>query len=364
MIRFISLCSRFGPALLRLGLWVLFCGCETDYYLHLAAGQSRVVFNCESLDELLADPQLEDSTRARLAFVESVRLFARDQIGLETSTNYTCFFDTKGEPVSWNVSASPPDRFAPYQWRFPIVGAVPYKGFFDKERAHRQRDQLDAQGYDTILRPVSAYSTLGFFTDPVLSTMLDYPEDGLADLLIHELTHATIYVKGDTDFNESLATFVGRTGSLDFLAARYGEDSPQLEKARQRRADAARFRRFMQTVVTTLDSLYNLGLPRDEVLRRREEEFSRAKERFQELRSTFQVVSYDGFLQWKVNNARLLSYRRYNRDLSLFEQVHARKGNRLDQMLTVVTACSDSGDPWACLKDSAASAAPRMPATE
>jgi len=341
-----------GRVLIGLGLLFLLCGCDVDYYWHLAAGQARIVLNCEPIDELLARADLDSTRRERLLLIQSIRRYGFDHMGLEESSSYTRFYDTQDQPVSWNVSASPPDRFAPYLWRFPIAGTVPYKGFFDRDRAAQERDGLQNLGHDVLLRPVSAYSTLGYFSDPVLSSMLDYPVDSLADLILHELTHGTIYIKGHTDFNESLATFVGRTGSLEFIAFRFGPDSPLIAQAQQRRKDAARFREFMNEVVASLDSLYQLGLDRDTVLVERREVFQQAKERFRSIRSDFLLLNYDGFLRWEVNNARLLSYRRYHYNLDQFAAVYASKGKHLDQALQVYKSCEDAQDPWVCLDDS------------
>ena len=221
-------------------------GCQFGYYWHLFRGQARIVLGSRDLSSILDGPGLDDAAVEKLMLVGQLRRFASERAGLETGSNYTRFYDTGGGPVSWNLSASPADRFEPYLWAFPVVGRVPYKGYFDRIRGQAERDQLSAAGYDVLLRPVSAYSTLGFFPDPVLSSMLAYPLDSLADLLLHELTHATVYAAGHTEFNESLATFVGRSGSLLFLADRYGDQAPILERARRRREEAALFRLFVQ----------------------------------------------------------------------------------------------------------------------
>jgi len=338
--------------LVCLGTWACWAGCDVAYYAHLARGQARIALNSHPLDEVMADPDLPADTREQLDFVQAVRAFAHDHIGLATSDNYTRYYDTGGEPVSWNVSACPPDRFVPHRWWFPIVGNVPYKGFFSRPRAIRERDRLRADGLDAQARAVSAYSTLGYFSDPVLTTMLAYPEDALADLLIHELTHATVYVKGQTDFNESLASFVWQVGSLEMLSHRYGADGEQVARARERRADAAVFRSFMAEAVSALDSLYSLGLPRDEVLQRRGEVFAECKGRYRRRRGQLRRPDqYDGFLEWEIDNARLMSYRRYNRDLDLFRRLYEREGNSLRRVVQVAATCEHATDPWQCVRE-------------
>lgn len=341
-----------GPAPL-LGLVALLCGCEAGYYAHLVRGQARLVLGCVDVDKLVARPDTPDSLRRQLERVQQARRFAFQDIGLRHSDSYTRFYDTHGQPVSWNVSACPPDRFDSYLWHFPVIGAAPYKGFFDEPRARAEKQRLAAAGYDVVLRPVSAYSTLGYLSDPVLSTMLDDTEEGLAELILHELTHGTVYISGQTDFNESLATYVGTVGSLGFLAQRYGADSPEVTRARRQRQDAAVFREFMRGVVASLDSLYHLGLPRQEVLQQRQEVFARSKQAYQQVRPRFLVTCYDGFLDWDVNNAQLLSYRRYHRNLDAFERLQARQGS-LAGVVLACRRCAQAADPWACIADSSA----------
>lgn len=339
----------FRPPLL---CWLLvwFSGCGLDYYLHLAKGQARIAWSSTPIAEVLASSTTPQATAEKLQLIAQLRQFAHRRLGLRTGDSYTRFLDTGGQPVSWNVSACPPERFDPHLWHFPIVGDLPYKGFFSRERAIRERDRLQAQGLDVAMGPVSAYSTLGFFADPVLSTMLEEEEAGLAELLLHELTHATIFPPGQSEYSESAATFVGQAGALVFLADKYGPESPQVLQTRLRQDDARRFSAFIKGVVDSLDSLYARALTREEVLQRRQEVFARAKEQYQARRGEFAVANYDAFLKWEVNNARLLSYRRYHRDLELFARVFTAHQARPEQAISLFKACGDTSDPWDCLR--------------
>jgi predicted aminopeptidase len=333
-----------------------FCltGCETGYYWHLAAGQARVLFRSQPIEDVLRRPGLPPQVRDGLLLVDSLRTYAA-RLGLDPSSSYTRYLDTEGQPIAWNVSACPPDRFAPRLWRFPIVGELPYKGFFTEARAREERERLQRQGLDVLLGPVSAYSTLGFLSDPVLSTMLCYPDDRLAELVLHELTHATVFARGQTDFDESLATYMGRAGTLEFLGERHGLDSPPVEQARARHADQDRSQTFVEELITSLDSLYARNLPRALVLEQRRQVLSRAQERFRSLQPPPRVHGYGGLLRWEiVNNALLLSCRRYHRDLGIFAQVRRSRDGSLRQALAVFASCGRAADPWACLRDSAA----------
>ncbi len=343
------------PAALLGAILLLTIGPSLGYYLHLARGQLRLIVNSRPISELLHDPDFDPHSKARLGFVAAVRDYGRQQIGLVVGDQYTSFYDTGGRPVSWNLSASPPDRFEPHLWSFPIVGAVPYMGFFNLDQAHAERSALESAGLDVWLGQVSAYSTLGFFSDPVLGNMLEYSDDALASLLLHELTHGTVFAAGHTDFNESLATFVGRMGSLGFLAEQYGASSQQIGDAHRRRLDAQAFRDFVHELVTELESLYNSGRDREQILSERVSVFNRAKSDYRSVRETLlqSPSRYDGFLDWSVNNARLLSYRRYH-DLDDFDALYGACENDLRRLVEISRSCSQTESPRACLRDSTA----------
>ena len=331
------------------GIFLGLLGCEAPYYWHLARGQVEVLSNCEPIENILASTTVAPKARAKLELIQAARSFAHNRIGLALSDNYTCYHDTEGEPVSWNVSACSSTRFEPFTWDFPIVGSLAYKGFFRKDVAQEERDRLRSKGLDVVMRPVSAYSTLGYFTDPVLSTMLEYNDARLAKLIIHELTHGTVFAKGFTDFNESLASFVGDTGSIMFLRSK-GFEEELVSRILGEREEDRRFRAFMTTVVAELDSLYSMNLPSASVLEQRKAVFQAAQSRFD--RTQFPSGRYDHFERWKINNATLLSYRRYNRDIELFEQLHTARADSLRETLALCKACAATQNPWSCLRDS------------
>ena len=274
---------RFALALLLPSL----CGC---YILTQAQGQLRVLLNSERIDTLLADRDVPDDMKLKLRLVREIKAFGEHEMGLKRSANYETFYDTGGAPITYIVSACRKDRFAPYIWWFPIVGDVPYKGFFDKEDAKEEARALEAEGYDVSLGTAAAYSTLGYFPDPVLSTMLKYPEEQLVALILHELTHGTIYLPGGTEFNEGLASFVGWQGALEFARRRRGIASEQYDRtvrafATEERRDARALEVFKK-----LDELYRSGRSKEQVLAMRDQIAGR-----------------------KVNNADILMQRRYGR---------------------------------------------------
>jgi predicted aminopeptidase len=229
------------------------------------------------------------------------------------------------------------------------VGSAPYRGYFDLKRAEKERDALEAKGYDTYLRSVSAYSTLGWFSDPILSSMLRYRDADLAGLVIHEMTHATVWIPGNVNFNESLASFVGDAGALLFLKSRFGPDTQVVQDVLTGSEDIRVFRRFMKAFAASLDSLYATDLTFKEKVQEREVVFEQAKERFQSL--PLKTEAYQNFTNWKMNNARMVLYRIYNEEVNLFEQVYEALDQDLIGALDVFKGCEDAGDPVAYLED-------------
>jgi predicted aminopeptidase len=241
------------------------------YYLKQGAGQLDLLINSRSIDEAAADPTMPEAGRRKLALIREVKAFGEREMGLTRSSNYSTYYDTGGQPITWIVTACAKDRFAPYTWSFPIVGTVPYKGFFDRNDALAEARALEALDLDVNVSPAAAYSTLGYFSDPVLSTMLAYPDEDLASLILHELTHGTIFLPGGVDFNEGLASFVGSQGALEFFRGRAGEGSTSYARAvRSLAREEARDGRAL-AMYKALDALYRSDAPREDKLALRQE---------------------------------------------------------------------------------------------
>ncbi len=322
---------------------------DVGYYFHLVRGQLRLVWDRQSIERLLKQSDLDPEVRARLRFVQDVRAFAEREIGLARSNNYTTFCDIGDGPVSWNLTASPKDRLEPVQWTYPVVGRFPYRGYFDRKRAVREQERLEGEGYDTYLRPVGAYSTLGWFKDPILSSMLRYRDVDLADLIIHELTHATLWISGNVTFNESLATFVGKAGALLFTEARYGSGSAEVRQVLDRRGDQRLFQAFMYEVAGELETLYQSDLSYEEKLVRREAVFKGARTRFAHL--PLKTDLYSSFPKWKLNNAWMMAYRIYHQEIDVFDRVYEAAGRDLKRTVEVLKGCEGAADPGTYLED-------------
>lgn len=226
------------------------------YGLRMAKGQLSIVLNTREIVYVISDPAVPDSVKEKLQLIQEIRQFAFDSIGLKPNENYTEFYDQKGKRLIYVVTACEPFALKPHLWHFPVLGDVPYKGFFDKEKAQQQERELKYEGFDTDIGGASGWSTLGWLKDPVLSQMLNYQEGDLAELIIHELTHGTIFVKDSVDYNENLASFIGYKGALWFLESKYGKNSPEYAEYVNGRHDEKVLTDFMLNCAHSLDSLY------------------------------------------------------------------------------------------------------------
>lgn len=227
------------------------------YGFRQGKGQLNIVWNARPVEEVMNDPAFPDSLKAKLRLIESVRKYAIDSLGLEDTENYKTLYDQRGEEIMWVVTACEPFRLKAKEWKFPIIGSVPYKGFFSKERAIALRDELDKDGWDTSIRNPGGWSTLGWFTDPILSKMLERSEGDLANLIIHEMVHSTIFVKDSIDFNENLATFIGDRGTEEFLIAMHGKDSQEYKTYMGENADFLKYSDHMLRGAELLNRFYN-----------------------------------------------------------------------------------------------------------
>jgi predicted aminopeptidase len=188
--------------------------------------------------------------------VAGIRRFAVEEIGLEATDSYTTFYRTERDHLVDVVSAAREFSFDRKLWWFPFFGTFPYKGFYRREPAERLARRLQRDGWDVIIRRVDAFSTLGFFRDPLVSFMTEYDTARVAELVIHEMAHATLWVRGEAQFNEEFATMVGRLGAEAYLIDRFGAESPEIMQFRLERSDGDRFRRDVFELKGRLRQLY------------------------------------------------------------------------------------------------------------
>ena len=314
-------------------------GCGAGYVARAGYEEARILWRRQPIAEVLAQPDLDPATRAKLELVPAVRAYAADALGLAIGGSYTSVATVDADQVVHVVTAAPRTKLAPLTWWFPIVGRVPYRGYFAKADADAFAAELEREGDDTMVRPALAFSTLGWFDDPLLSTMLRDDEAELVETLIHELTHSTRYVPGHVSFNESFAMFVGLNGAERFFAAR--GDTARAQHLAARWADAQTFSTALAEVTARLQQAYAAPIaePQRQALFAALQQDVAARQ--------WQTQEYSGFWRRPINNAVIVHDRLYADRLPLFAGALACHGGDLRATIAaILTALDTQDDPF------------------
>jgi len=351
-------------AVRRRHLWLLaillsggMCGCASgtlDYLVALGFGQLRVLVRAVPLDEVLADPNLDAETRDNLLCLQQVRQFAAEHIGLNAGRSYLKYYDTGDGPAIYNLSAAAKDAIEPVTWALPIVGEIQFLGYFQLEPAQQHAKNLQEMGYDTVIYGAIAYSTGGILPDPIYSALFRLDQIALAETVIHELTHNTIYRKSDSEFNESLATFVGRCGALEFFESSFGADNELHQRAAERFVDRQTVDQFLHDVLAELETFYaRPDLTSEQKIQQRGEIFDAARQRFeQQILPTLQDQQwFSHYAEMPTNNAWILLNYRYTKDLDVFEQVYHQLGNDLAAAVDIFAQAANAPDAYQYMRD-------------
>ncbi len=314
---------RGALALAALSLVASCMACSPVYVVKAGIAEVRILRARQPIARVLNDTTVDAATRGKLAYVVEARRFAADELGIDVGDSYTMYTELDRDTLMMVVSAAYKDRLVPKTWWFPVVGHVPYKGHFSLQSALDEQAGLEDEGYDTYIRPTAAFSTLGWFNDPILSTTLRADEVEVVSTVIHELSHQHLFVPGQIGFNESFATFVGRVGAARFFCSREGSgpDSVKCQRALARWRDMQRFSVFLDGFVEDLQSVYTDDELSSELkVERREAVFAAALERFDtEVAPTFEALTFANFRNTPLNNATLLSRIRYYNQLPRFD---------------------------------------------
>jgi predicted aminopeptidase len=335
-------------------LLLLVSGCSPLYVLRAGYEEAKILSRRQPIVQMVEDPATPPEQRGKLALVLEARQFAADSLRLNVGRSYTAFSQLDSDTLAFVLSAAHKDRFQAHTWWFPIVGRVPYKGFFSERSARREMARLESRGFDTYLRTTSAFSTLGWFNDPLVSALLRYDSVSLANTVIHELFHNTLFLPGQARFNESVAQFVGGRGAIAFFCRdqRYGPASRECERATDAWHDELIFGAFLEGLIADLETLYaREDLTREEKLAQREVVFRRYQEEFASgIRPQFRVSTYAGFTANPLNNATLAARRLYYHRLDLFEQAYQLSDANLPLTIERILAAVDGApDPYAAV---------------
>jgi len=291
---------------------------DVRYITRAGFEQTHILQARRPISKILADPKTDAATRGSLELVLAARDFAA-QLDFEAKDTYTTYSDIGRDTLLVVLSASPKNCLCPYTWKYPIVGRIPYKGFFDPAMARKETSKLDAMGYDTYLRPAAAFSTLGWFNDPLLSTALTGDSVELASTVFHEIAHNTLYVKSATPFNESYAQFVGYHAAEAFF--RDQGDSLLARRAADRWHDEIVLGEFYASLVSRLQTLYGSNPDSAALDQGRADAGAWAREELEgPVAARLRTFTIGRLPQRPVNNARLVGARIYRTRLDLFNR--------------------------------------------
>ncbi|MGX5217379.1 aminopeptidase [Pseudomonas segetis] len=316
-----SLLDRIQLSWVPLLLIALLSGCSSlDYYSQLLDGQVDLLQRRQTISQLLSNPQTDAQLRRRLALSQQARSFASQHLALPDNQSYRVYADVQRPFVLWNVFATPEFSLKPELHCFPIAGCVAYRGYYQLGRARGAAALLKQQGLDVYMGGVEAYSTLGWFDDPLLNTMLRWSDERLVSVIFHELAHQQFYVAGDTEFNESFATFVEQQGLRQWRTER-GQPTADPSADQQRE-------QFTQLVLKTrarLETLYASGQSAEQMRQGKQAEFDRLRAEYHDLRqrSWGGVGRYDGWINSPINNAKLLPFGLYDQWVPAFAKLFA-----------------------------------------
>lgn len=308
------------PRVILLSVCLALTGCRTvDFYRQAVGGQWEIMRKARPSAEVMAAPETPGSLRRQLAAVERIRRFASDHLGLPGHESYGTYADLGRPYVTWVLYAAPEFSLDPKTWWYPTLGRLDYRGFFRESDARSLAESLRADGFDVVTGGVDAYSTLGWFHDPVLNCFVDYPETALAELLFHELTHRRLFRPGDTAFNEALATAYSEEAVKLWL-----RHEKRFRELRDYEALLVRRNDFYQEIDRTrsaLDDLYQSGMPADAMRARKAALLRGLQSRFRELRRRWGGRGLESWLEGSLNNAHLVSVITYQEHTPVFHRL-------------------------------------------
>lgn len=326
---------------------------QVPYLIGQGWGLLQDILNRRSVAEVREASLEEPETLVFLNSVDAILAYAHEVVGLTDPGSYRHIVQTDRTAIAYVVSASPEFGVRHYHWRYPLFGSMPYRGYFNRRGAEREAERLKQRGYDTLVRGISAFSTLGYLPDPLYPFMQRFPVHRLANLILHELAHATLWLPGEDHFNEQFATFVGDEGSRLFVAERYGKDSPEYARIQQSADDRYRFRREMVTLRGMLIELYQLDLAPQEMRRRKRTLIEGFQLEFAaRYDQDYYTEAYRGFSIQEVNNAYLALFQLYTEEIDAFYQIYRSFGHDFPETVRFFVAFDGTDrDPYELMEE-------------
>ncbi len=328
-----------------LSLFVVFFlgACNPFYVMRAAYEESIILLSREDIPDVISDPQIDIAERKKLQTVLDAREFARS-IGLEPGESFTKFTRVDKDVLVWVLLGAKPDAFELHTWWYPIVGSIPYHGYFDKEDALDAAKDLEEQGFETWVRGSEAFSTLGWFNDPVLSTTLRHDRTRIANTVLHESFHSTVWIPGHVDFNESLANFVGFQASIEFFEQHAANcldaecerrTEALLMTARQRLEQELELAAVISSLHEALEKLYSSELTKEEKMHKRSLIFDEAMSGLRKKYPEMKILK-------KVNNAEIMQLKLYLTRLDLFQRIFLNCGSNWNSFIELAKKVRES----------------------
>ena len=325
----------------RLAFWALVLvpavintGCSTASYLVQAGIGQLALYNHERpLQEVIADPHTPEKVRERLKWVPEIKKMVETELGVKPTSNYTTYVALDRKYVTWALTSAEPFEMKTVTWSFPFFGAFPYLGFFKEKTAQDWAHDYQVKGYDTYVRGASAYSTLGWLRDPMMSSMLYRDKGAMIDLIFHESTHGQIYIKGQVDFNEQIANYIGDTAEKQWIERTYGVQSKERKAWDEDRSDRRRFGELLHKFADELKVYYEKSSTQPIDVRR-----AGKQTRFDTFGHTLETEHWAGRGWGRVgklitNNAGLLAFLTYEDEQALFDLLDEKCGGHLKDAL-------------------------------
>lgn len=356
--------GALGGALALLGSGIL-SGCVSDDVAWLAeqgVGQAEVLFAARRVSAVLDDPETPEPIKRRLRLVEAARRFAKDELGLDVGMQYRAVTFLDSPAVVYVVSAAPRTSLDPYEWEYPVLGRLPYRGFFDLEEAEALARDMEGQGFDVSVRPVPTYSLLGVLPDPIVSPMLFSAEEGwIVETVIHELTHATVFAPGQGAFNEGLATFIGREGRRRFVERYYGKGSAIYRWMEGYDSDRDSYARAVGALAFDLRVLFAqaAGLEEREILARKDAIFLAHQQHFRSDVADTMVTYRLRRARLPDNNAELSAYGIYTLTQHLYRRAYKGCNEDMRCLIRVLKQVAGADDPELALAEHLRQQSPR-----
>lgn len=352
---------RVVPSLLFLGGLTLLTACNPLYVARAGWAQAGILASREPLHQVITDPATAPRERGKLSLALEARRFAVDSLGFRNAGEaYTTLARLPSDTLALVLTAAPRDRLELHTWWFPVVGRVPYRAYFSERRALAAREEMEERGFDAFVRPTAAFSTLGWFADPIYSTLLRLDEVALVETIFHELAHNHLFLSGQGRFNESYATFAGNAAAIVFFCGRDGggPDTVWCRRALDRWEDARAVSRFMMELESDLRDIFARDdLPRDERIRLRDERYHEAFLTFRDqVRPGLAVGGYAVLAAEPLNNATLLARSLYFQRLDDFHRLWMEEwgGDLAGLMAWLREEAPGRRDPFSVLDQEAA----------